>query len=85
MAAEDNLQDGQFGSHIETIRQGAVSQHPLPGASAFGTTSPVDKALGKAYRAKSLASVARGEGHSPGATLSAASAIAASGHYKLEM
>ena len=56
------------------------SPHMAPGASAYGTHHPIDRALGRAYRLKSLAGAARGSAPSHSERLMAAAQAAQSGH-----
>ena len=56
------------------------SPHMRPGGSAYGSQHPIDKALGRSYRMRSLTNVARGESPSLSQAMTEASSIMAIGH-----
>jgi hypothetical protein len=57
-----------------------ASTHLPPGSTAYGSTHPIDRALGRAYRLRSLHSASRGDRPTASSKITEASAIMRSGH-----
>lgn len=92
----DLVHPAQFGDHISQGDEGDASppgeakytptyssMHMAPGRSAYGSTHPADIALGKAYRRRSMAAVARGEMTSHSSIATMAQSIIQSGKMPL--